>query len=420
MARHCLLDWLGAALGGSGATVAGRVRAAAAVWSAGAGAATVIGRPERAGALDATLLNGVAGHALELDDTNRGPFHGHATAAVLPAAIALGEQRDLALADVTAALAAGVAGASALGAQMNPEHYDAGWHATATLGTIGAALACAALLGADARTRRRAVGHAGLQAAGLVAAFGSMAKAVQVGRAAANGLSAALLADAGVDAPERVLDGSRGMAAVYDGRPGDWAETGEHAILATSFKAHASCHSTHAAIDAIARLRAEHRLDAAAIDAIEVVVAPALLAVCDIADPRTADEAKFSLRAAVALAALGADTGDPAAFSRSQVRAPATRRLIGATAVGGDAGLGDWEARVTVRLRGGRALAGGAALPPPPGEPAAQAATVRRKFLRLAAPVLGSRRAADVADAVTAPGRDPGTRGLTAMLRTPA
>ena len=111
------------------------------------------------GLADAALLNGVAGHALDYDDTIAGPFHGHATAPILPGALALAEARDASVPALLGALVAGVASATALGRRMNPAHYDAGWHATATLGTFGAGR------GLRARPRARASPGGGTRSA---------------------------------------------------------------------------------------------------------------------------------------------------------------------------------------------------------------------------------------------------------------
>ena len=84
-----------------------------------------------------------------------------------------------------------------LGRVMNPTHYQQGWHATATLGTIGAAATAARLLGQDARTVARTMAIAASEASGLKESFGTMVKPLQAGLAGRNGVLAALLAGSG-------------------------------------------------------------------------------------------------------------------------------------------------------------------------------------------------------------------------------
>src|SRR5207247_62175 len=95
-----------------------------------------------------------------------------------------------------------------------PAHYDAGWHITGTSGVFGAATAIGRLLGLSVQEMIWAIGLAATQAAGLREMFGSMAKALHPGRAAQNGYSSALLAQAGFTAGEHSLEGPRGFAAV--------------------------------------------------------------------------------------------------------------------------------------------------------------------------------------------------------------
>jgi 2-methylcitrate dehydratase PrpD len=398
VARRCLLDWLGVALAGSREPVAKHVHAAAADWSGSGGRATVLGRPEGAGIVDAALCNGVAGHALDYDDTLAGPFHGHATAPVLPAALALAEHRDARLGDLLAALVAGVASATAIGRAMNPAHYDAGWHSTATLGTFGAATACAHLLALDGPGWERAVALAAVQAAGLTAAFGTMAKPFQVGKAPGNGLVAALLAERGVDAPGDLLECERGVLATHAGRAGDWpAGSDERAILATLFKRHACCHGTHAAIEVVALLRHEESLTPGRVRALRLDVAPAALDICDLPPPLDGLGAKFSLRTVAAMALRGDDTTDPATFD-GPLDDPELHDLADRVVVRGDPALSDWQARATLILDDRRVVVRRVDVSVPDkrhGWPA-----LAGKFQRLAAPLLGERRAARVPELV--------------------
>src|SRR5499426_1514442 len=146
-ARRAILDCLGVMLAGS-VEPAARLVTDVARAEGGAPLATIVGTARRTGAVWAALANGTAAHALDFDDTNFA-LMGHPSAPVLAAALAAGE---LALADGRAVVHAFLLGfetSVTLGGVLNPGHYERGWHATASIGALGAAAAAAHLLGLD-------------------------------------------------------------------------------------------------------------------------------------------------------------------------------------------------------------------------------------------------------------------------------
>lgn len=312
-ARHCLLDGFGVALVGAQTPAASILRG---VVGNGSGSCTLLGYRGRARALDAALLNGAALHALDFDDIQLS-LQGHPTAAVLPAVLALAEERAASQLDALAACVVGVEVAATFGSWLNPRHYDAGWHATGTLGTLGAAAACAHLLRLEPAGWMTALALAATQAAGVRGTFGSMAKPLQAGRAAASGLLSAQLSEAGFSCARAALDGPTGFLGIH----GDLAQLAEPqtsegwAIEEVLFKFHAACYMTQAAILNARALVEEHGVETADVESVEVVVAPELRGVCDIAEPRDALEAKFSLQLMTALAIAGADTADEDALA---------------------------------------------------------------------------------------------------------
>jgi 2-methylcitrate dehydratase PrpD len=300
----------------------------------------------------------------------------------------------------------------------NPDQVAQHLHSTATLGTFGAAAACARLAALDEAGWERALALAAVQAAGLTAAFGTMAKPVQVGKAAANGLMAALLAEQGVEAPADPLEGDRGMLATHAARPGAWpAGADEDAILRTLFKRHACCHGTHAAIDAVALLREEHDLHPAHVVALRVDVAPALLSVCNLPPGSDGLAAKFSLRTLAAMALRGDDTADPATFSRP-LDDPALYELAERVVVRGHPALSDWQTRATLTLDDRRVVVATVDVAAPERRPSWGA--LAGKFERLAAPVLGRARAARVPAFVRDLDPQAPVRTLTAGVRVAA
>lgn len=404
IAGQCLLDWLGVALRGAREPTARSAREAVASWSAPHGPATVIGTSMTAGGADAALLNAIAGHVLDYDDTTVGPFEGHPSAPLLPALLSLAETRDVKPARVIEAFAVGHRTASRLGAWANPSHYRRGWHATATLGVFAAAAGCAALLGLDADQTATALALAATHASGLRASFGTPAKAVQVGHAAGDGLRCALLAEQGLRVEGDLLGGETGFLSLHAGRDDGAAAAGLESILV---KHHACCHCTHAAIDATAALG----LDPDDVHQVEVQAAPSLADVCGIDDPRTGLELKFSLRGLTALALLGADTGDPDTLSDRWALDAGYRRLHDRVRVRYLDGLSEFQAQVTVHTTGGESLTRFAdvSVLPMPDE---RWPRVIAKFRRLSTPVIGTSRAEAIVERVRAFEAQPGVSSL--------
>lgn len=387
VARHCVLDWFGVTLAGSREPLSEILLAGA----ADSGASTLVGRSERASPLAAALINGAMSHALDFDDTHT-LMSGHPSAPVVPAVLALAERDDHDGAAFLAAVIAGIEMECRLGALLNPGHYAMGFHATGTLGTFGAATAAAHLLGLDAERRLHAFALAGTQAAGLKSSFGTMAKPLHAGRAAQNGLLAALLARGGFTGNPAILEVEQGFARTHGAPQLDPARLaaldGRFLITDALFKYHASCYLTHAAIEAAASLRRQHGLLAGDVEAVEIRGSEGCVGVCDIAEPATGLEGKFSLRATAAMALLGDDTSDTAAFSDERIRDTELRSMRDRVTFVPLAGLPPTRASVIVHARGARFEAEADT-----GIPATdldrQWEALSRKFFALAERVLG-------------------------------
>jgi 2-methylcitrate dehydratase PrpD len=194
---------------------------------------------------DPVVALGTAGHVLDFDDTFL-PGIAHLSAPVAPAALALGAHEGATVGDVLAAYADGFEAMGALAAAGHPALYDRGWHPTAVCGAVGAAVAAARLLGADAET---AAALAALRAGGLRAAFGSDGKSIQVGLAAAGGAAAARLAKAGATVPPDPI--AAAWEAAYGGR---WSTTPQDAVGGNWIKAWPCCLQTHGAIECAERV----------------------------------------------------------------------------------------------------------------------------------------------------------------------
>jgi 2-methylcitrate dehydratase PrpD len=317
---------------------------------------------------------------------------------------------------------------AALGLALNPGHYTRGWHATATLGTVGCAAAAARLSGLDVARTTHALGIAASLASGLKENFGSMTKPYHAGQAALNGVKAAALARAGMTASAAALDGSQGFAAAFSGdklSPRAFDELGRQwqiIISGIAVKPYPSCALTHSAIDALVELRGRHALAPDQIEDVEVGVNHVVPEVLKHPAPATALERKFSMPfcAAAALARGGVGLDD---FEDGPVRDPGVAALVPRVRMVVDPTLPEgleqqaWS-RVTVRLHDGRTLAEparGAA-----GHPAAPLsdAQLRDKFLGCATGALGRADAAAVADQIMRLDEVPDIRVLTARLAT--
>ena len=310
-AKHTFLDWLGVTVGGAHEPLTD-ILVADALAEGATGKAHLIGRNEQVTPSQAALINGSASHALDYDDVHM-ILHGHPSVPVLPALLALAEQRNASGRDLLTAFIAGYEVECLIAAMIGDSHYETGWHNTATLGTFGAAAACAQLLKLNAEQTEMALAIAATQAAGLKAMFGTMSKPLHAGKAAFNGLLAARLASRGFTGQHGALECPQGFAATqslgeFKPLPIRPDPTAPFAIEANLFKYHAACYLTHSPIEAVAALREEHQLTPGQVAKITLIVSPGHLNVCNILSPQSGLEIKFSLRHTAALALSGEDT----------------------------------------------------------------------------------------------------------------
>ncbi|MGE3912001.1 MAG: MmgE/PrpD family protein, partial [Chloroflexota bacterium] len=259
LAKRALLDYLGVAIGGASLPMA-QIATAYFVEQGGRPDASLMLDQRRLPAVNAALVNGVYGHALDMDDGHR-MAAGHPGVATLPAALAAAERHDASGQELLRALVCGYEVFVRLGAHLNPAHLKRGFHTTATVAPFPAALAAGLLMGLDTEQLTRALGLAGVQGAGLMEVFhdGAMAKPFQVARGSAAGLLAADLAARGALGPRSVLEGTQGfLAAMCGDRDSTALVAGlgpddpepDWLIRGVYFKLYAACRHTHAAVDA--------------------------------------------------------------------------------------------------------------------------------------------------------------------------
>jgi 2-methylcitrate dehydratase PrpD len=404
IARQCFLDWLGVTLAGAQEDVSRIVREELLDSGSAAGArgATVVGRTERLSIHDAALVNGTASHALDYDDVNES-MYGHPSVPILAGLLALAEWEAAPGEEVLCAFAAGYEAECRIARALGGEHYQRGFHATGTIGTFGAAVACARLLGADASVTEMAIGLAAAQASGIKSMFGTMAKPFHAGLASSGGLLAARLAVRGFRAAAGAIETLQGFAETHSASfepargavdpPGGWY------LRSNLFKYHAACFQTHSAIEGFRRLRAEEGFAAGDVVSATVHAEPAQLRMCAIAEPTTGLEVKFSLRHTGALALAGVDTAAIDTFSdeiAGDAALVALRRRIDVVVDR----RGGGPTPVEVVLADGRTLSFVHDVSAPETDIAEQGRRLRDKFDALSTPVIGADAAGRLAKLV--------------------
>lgn len=354
--------------------------------------ASLLGRSERVSMSWAALLNGMAVHVEDFDDTHLRTVI-HPGAPIVPAALAVGEEVAASGADTVTAVVIGTQIALRVGNSITPGHFDRGWHLTGTMGHLGAAAAAGRLLGLTPEQMVVALGLAATQAAGLQEALGTMTKSFHAGKASADGVEAALLARAGLTGPAQPIEGRRGLLRVSapDPRPEVIEENigAEWEIESNAFKPYACGIVSHPVIDAGIALR-DHVERAEDIESVEAIVNPVVLDVMGVEDPKDGLQSKFSVYHCFAVGFLYSSAG-PAQYTDEVARDPAVsdlRRKVHATV---DPGVPKDAAFVTLRTTSGDEFrhrvehATGSEAAPMTDE------QLREKARLVATPVLGSR-----------------------------
>lgn len=367
-AERSLLDAVGVSIAATGLDPAARSVAAVAIAEGGARESTVFGAQGRVPAAAAALANGAFAHALDFEDALDGlPIHPNAQ--MVPAVLAVAEDRDLAGADVVRALAIGCDLGARIAAAAGTAIEDAGWYPPPIAGALGAVGALANLVGLDTRRTLDALSLALMQVtasgeAGLSPL--STIRGIRDGFSAHAAVRSLVLAEAGIRGFDDPLGGRKGFFATFAQGRADLGPLldglGEYYYGAdVAFKPWPSCRGTHAFVGSVLRMRQGVALDE--IDSIAVWGAPFVLTLAEpraakIA-PRVAIDAKFSVPFTVAVALVDGDVTlrsyEPASLERDDLRAWAARVEVAVDA-DFDATAGFSGGRTELRLRDGRVL----------------------------------------------------------------
>ena len=375
----------------------------------------VWGTRERLSAPHAALANGTQVQGFELDDVHRAGVL-HVGAVVLPALIAIAElKHNLSGKEFLAAAAAGYETGPRVGLCMGPEHIGQGWHSGATVGVFAAAAAAARGLNLNPEKTIHALGIAGTQSAGLMAAqYGAMVKRMHAGRSSQSGLYGALLAERGFTGIEDVFESEYGgfcttfsrstdrfdLAQLTAGLGSTWQAMG------VALKFYACVGSNHTTLDSIRDLQSEHKFGAEDVE--EIVVHGSQVTADHVGwkyEPRGLTAAQLNLPFCVATYLLEGDCFvdqfDAAAVTDSRRIALAERVSVHAdpaiTALGAKH---RHSVRVEVRLRNGTRLSRSADTPRGSDENFASPADIVAKFEKLAVHALPEKRIGELRDAV--------------------
>jgi len=322
----------------------------------------VIGQSFRTSPQLAALANGVAAHIMDYDLSS---LLGQPSSPIIPALLPLAESTGATPAEVAAAFVVGFELCMRFARAAPEQAAIAGWHAVSSVGTVGAAMACARLIKAPRETIPDILGIAASLAAGLSANFGTMTKPLHSGTSARNAILAATLGRAGFTANAIALEHpSSGYFRAFDrdmkvsfapfddlGHSFDMVERGFKP------KRYPCGGLGHAAIDAALELRNEVR----AADIISIKAGITRYASLRIGDkyPTSIESAKFSMPYVAAYTTL---YGPPMlnAFTEEAIGDPAIKDLARKVSVVVDPEyadlLDDSPARVTVTLADGRTI----------------------------------------------------------------
>ena len=393
IALQCALDWFAVTIAAADQPLPALLLGHA-LAEGGKPLATIVARSTKVAPLQAALINGTTAHMLDYDDVNLS-MNGHPTAVILPAILAAAEPLQASGADVIAAFVAGYETASRVGLLVAPGHYGRGYHATATVGAVAAAAGCAHLMKLNPRQTAVAIGIAVTQAAGLKSMFGTECKPFHAGLAAQSGLRAAQLALRGMESRSDALECPQGFAATLSPDCNPDAILGnpdKYYIRENLFKYHASCYGTHSALECVSKLRAAHGVTPQTVKHAIVRVEQGSDAVCNIQNPRTGLEAKFSVRFMTALGLAGVDTSDLAIYNETTAADPGLCALRDRISIELVAGWTSMQTEVILELTDGRRVAAMEDTGVPSTDFSEQGRRVTAKFQRLVTPVLGPER----------------------------
>lgn len=364
-ALRSLYNYIGCTIGGSNHPAVSKARDALSPLF-GPSTATLLGNKgaAKADVQHAALLNGIASHVHDYDDTHLATII-HPTGPVASALIAYAEYKGgVSGNDLLCALVTGIEASCKIGLAVWPEHYDIGWHITSSTGSVGAAVGVGKLMHLDEERMAHAIGLAAVQVIGLREMFGSDTKSFHPGRAAQSGLMAALMAEKGYTSSPQALEAKRGWANVVagGGTPKLDQYVGELGakweIEANAFKPFPCGIVCHPAIDGCIQLHHEMEqqgLRAGDVQKVDARVHPLVIELTSKRTPRDGLEGKFSVFHGGAVGLLYGKAG-PAQYADDVVTSKDVVSIRDRIDAVKDDGLAADETYLTVHFADGKKL----------------------------------------------------------------
>jgi 2-methylcitrate dehydratase PrpD len=355
-ARRSLINVIGTSIGAS--THPGVEAILAAARELGVQqAAPVPGRGERVDSHFSALATGFAAHLDDFDDTHLATVI-HPAASVFAVLTALTPESQPDGARALSAFALGCEAQLRAGVSISPEHYDRGWHITGTCGVIGCAVTAALLLGLDRNGLTEAVSIAASMFVGQREAFGTMTKPYHPGKAAANGIAAARLAQRGTKAETDIFEARGGyshslstkvdFASMNDGFGERWE------LLFNTYKPYPCGIVAHPAIDG--GLALSTKIDSVdSIDAITLRCHPLVPELMGNPQPQDGLQARFSAIHGVAAALCDRQVG-LAQYEDGRVVRDDVRAVRAKTTLLPDTSVRRDEVFIETRLKDGSTL----------------------------------------------------------------
>jgi 2-methylcitrate dehydratase PrpD len=398
--KRLLMDYLGVAVGGS-QTESGQVARAFAVDQGGKREARIVGGNASVSMTNAAFANAISSHSLELDDIDVLALF-HFSPPVYSAALAAAESQGAGGRDLVVALAAGCEMMERASRAANPSMRNRGYHTTPNAGVFGATVAAARMLRLDPTRLTSALGMAGAQSAGLMEMYGpSMQKRFNPGPAARAGVTSALMAKLGFTGTSLIFEGERGWLNAYSDQRTPHAldeEIDGPYQLDIEFKPYSCARPIHNAIDCALDIRGQEGFAVKKMESILVERHPDWSKYHRNPTPATYHEAQVSLPFSFAVALLEGKALLEQ-YSDRNIRNKEIRRL---------SGLAKFETvddlprgvsvRITVKQTDGRKFTSQVDYPKGSIQNSMSDAELRAKFDSLAAPVIGARKAAALAD----------------------
>ncbi|KAE9374902.1 mmge/prpd family protein-like protein [Stipitochalara longipes BDJ] len=374
-ASRSFYNWVGCAIGGSNHPATTIAYNSLSPFF-GSPQASLLGRKgARIDAQHAALINGIASHVHDYDDTHLDTII-HPTGPVASALLSVAEWKGgFSGKEFLLALIVGIEVECKLGLAVWPEHYDVGWHITSTTGSIGAAAAVSKLLGLSIEQTSHALGVAATQVVGLREMFGSHTKSFHPGRAAQSGLIAAILAQGGYTSSETAIEAKRGWANVVgvtktnipsslekwlgmDSQEVGLASTtgGRWEILRNSFKPYPCGIVIHPVIDGCSQLHrdmAKLELKVEDIKEVKAKVHPLVLELTGKRRPKDGLEGKFSVFHGGAIGLIFGK-GTPSQYEDEVVRDPAVMEVRDKIDCEADTTIAADETKIVLTMENGK------------------------------------------------------------------